>query len=109
MASGKDTESLVILPMPATSAERSLASRLAAHESWAATGDRSARTAPARAALDAKFLAQAGGDAVRAAHLRKAHFARLALKSAQSRRKSRELTEAADAAEAELAALGEAS
>lgn len=63
-------------------------------------------TAPARAALDRKFMEQAEGDPVRAAHLRKAHFKRLALKSAQARRKARELTEAADAAEAELAGAG---
>lgn len=68
-------------------AERALRARIAAHESWAATTDRSARTAPARAALDAKFLAEADGDPVRADHLRKAHFARLALKSAQARRR----------------------
>lgn len=43
---------------------------------------------------------------MRAAHSRKAHFARLALKSAQARRKSRELTEVAAAAEAELAEVG---
>jgi hypothetical protein len=60
--------------------------RLGAHVSWANTADRSARTAPARAALEQKFLDQAGGDPVRAAHLRKAHFTRLALKSAQARR-----------------------
>ena len=66
----------------------SLRASIAAHESWAQTENRSARTAPARAALDAKFLEQAGGDPVRAAHLRKAYFARLALKSAQARRKA---------------------
>lgn len=71
-------------------AERALAARIAAHESWAATPNRAARTAPARAALDAKFLAAADGDPVRAEHLRKAHFARLALKSAQARRHSRD-------------------
>ncbi len=84
-------------------AERRLAARIGAETSWANTENRSARTAPARAALDAKFLAQAGGDPVRAANYRKAYFARLALKSVQSRRKSRELTEQA---EAELSALG---
>ncbi|NMM35776.1 MAG: hypothetical protein HHJ13_17630 [Phycicoccus sp.] len=89
-----------------TPAENKLRSQIAAHESWANTTDRSARTAPARAALDAKFLEAADGDPVRAEHLRKAHFARLALKSAQSRRKSRELTEQAEAAETELDALG---
>lgn len=82
--------------------ERRLASSLAAHESWANTENRAARTAPARAALDQKFLDAAEGDPVRAAHLRKAHFARLALKSAQARRKARELTDAAETAEAEL-------
>lgn len=68
--------------------EASLRGRIAAHESWARTEDRSARTAKARAARDAKFLTQADGDPVKAAHLRKAYFARLALKSAQARRKS---------------------
>ncbi len=92
-------------PAPST-AEFTLRGRIAAHESWANTPDRSARTAPARAALDAKFLEQAGGDPVRAEHLRKAHFARLSLRSAQSRRRARELTEAAVAAEAKLAAVG---
>jgi hypothetical protein len=91
--------------MSATNSERSQASRLGAHLSWANTTDRSARTAPARAAHDQKFLDDADGDPVRAAHLRKAHFARLALKSAQSRRKAREATETAEAADAELAKL----
>lgn len=92
--------------MPATPSERHLAASIAAHESWANTANRTARTAPARAALDAKFLEQAGGDPVRAGHLRKAHFARLALKSAQARRRSRELEEVATQAESELSALG---
>ncbi len=74
--------------------------------SWANTANRSARTAPARAALDQKFLTDAGGDPIRAAHLRKAHFARLTLKSAQSRRKARELETVAESAEAELDSLG---
>ena len=59
----------------------------AAHESWAATADRTARTAPARAALEAKFLEQAEGDPVRAEHLRKAYYLRLAAKSVAARRK----------------------
>jgi hypothetical protein len=88
--------------------ERKLRASIAAHESWANTENRSARTAPARAALDRKFLEEAGGDPVRAAHLRKAYFARLALKSAKSRRKARELTEVARAAESELTELSEA-
>ncbi len=87
-------------------AERSLTASIAAHASWANTANRSARTAPARAALEAKFLAEAGGDPVRAEHLRKAHFKRLALKSVQARRKSKKFSAEADAAENELRELG---
>lgn len=76
--------------MSATAAERSLNASLAAHESWANTTDRTARTAKAREALHQKFLDAAGGDPVRAEHLRKAHFKRLALKSAQARRRAKE-------------------
>ncbi|MHB1063220.1 MAG: hypothetical protein ACYC1Z_01775 [Georgenia sp.] len=89
-----------------TPSERKLRASIAAHESWANTENRSQRTAPARRALDQKFLDQAGGDPVRAGHLRRAYFQRLALKSAQARRRSRELTAEADAAEAELTAAG---
>ncbi|GAA1428492.1 hypothetical protein GCM10009616_08210 [Microlunatus lacustris] len=91
-----------------TKSERSLAASIASHESWAATSDRTARTAPARQALNQRFLDEAGGDPVRAEHLRKAYFLRLALKSAQARRKMKELSEQAVAAEAELAAGGDA-
>lgn len=101
--------------MSAPATERSLAARIAAEESWAATTNRSERTAPARAALDQKFLDDANGDAVRAAHLRRAYYARLALMSAQSRRKAREaresaavLDQAADDAEQALAQAGAA-
>ena len=90
----------------ATPSERRLAASIAAHESWANTPDRAARTAAARRGLDQKFLDQAGGDPVRAEHLRKAHFQRLALKSARARRRAREETEAAQQAEAELTATG---
>jgi hypothetical protein len=76
---------------------------IGAHVSWANTEDRSARTKPARDGLNAKFLAEANGDPVRAEHLRKAHFLKLALKSAQARRKIKTLTAEAEAAEAELA------
>lgn len=93
--------------MPASNpTERSQIGVIAAHVSWANTENRSARTAPARAALDQKFLDAADGDPIRAGHLRKAHFARLALKSAQARRKARGLSEVAAAAEAELKSLG---
>jgi hypothetical protein len=73
--------------MALTPTERSLRGQIAAHDSWARTEDRAARTANARKALDEKFLAEAGDDPVRAAHLRKAHFARMSLKSAQARRR----------------------
>ncbi len=94
-------------------AERRLSAQIAAHDSWARTTDRSARTAPARAALMAKFERQVDPDdslppderARRAEHARKAYFARLALKSARARRRAREETATAASAEAELAAL----
>lgn len=100
--------------MSATSDERSLAARISAHESWAHTPDRTARTAPARAALMKRFEREVDPDgtlapdelARRAEHARKAYFLRLALKSARSRRKSRELADTARAADAELSALG---
>ena len=66
---------------------RTLRSRIAAHESWANTEDRTARTANARKALEDKFLAEADGDPFRAEHLRRAYYARLAFKSAQARRR----------------------
>jgi len=95
-------------------AERRLSAQIAAHESWAHTPDRSARTAPARAALMARFEREVDPDgtlppderARRAAHARKAHFARLSLASARSRRKSREFAAEGEAAEAELSTLG---
>ena len=77
----------------------------AAHESWAATENRTARTAPARAALEQKFLDQANGDPVRAAHLRKAYFLRLAAKSAEARRRTREVAEMASAAGVDVTEL----
>lgn len=86
--------------------DRRLIAQIAAHTSWANTDDRASRTAPARRALEQKFLEAAGGDPKRAESLRRAHFKRLALKSAQSRRRAREATAAAESAEAELKALG---
>jgi hypothetical protein len=84
-----------------------LRGRFGGHASWANTLDRSARTAPARAALEAKFLAEADGDPVRAESFRKAYYAKLALKSAQARRKPRLLkTTPADAVEPELSEAG---
>ncbi|WP_204807771.1 hypothetical protein [Mycobacterium riyadhense] len=81
--------------MPASPVERTLAAKIAAHESWARTENRSARTAPARKAALDRFEREVdpGGAlppverAKRAEHARKAYFARLALKSAQARRR----------------------
>ncbi|MCL3818545.1 hypothetical protein [Aeromicrobium wangtongii] len=70
--------------MPFSDSER-LAASMAADLSWGNTPDRTARTAPARAALEAKFLREADGDPVRAASLRKAYYKHLALKSVRSR------------------------
>lgn len=86
--------------------ETRLRAKIAAHTKWANTPDRSTATAKARAALDAKFLAEADGDPVRAEHLKKAHFLRLALKSAQSRRKIKQARAELAAAEIELKAAG---
>jgi len=73
---------------------RSLAGRIAAHESWAATPDRTARTAPARQAFIGRFEAEARERypdladeklAQVAESLRKAYYARLAKASAEAR------------------------
>jgi len=77
-----------------SASEKSQAGRYMAHLSWANTEDRSARTAPARAARDRRFLELAGGDPVRAASLRKAFFVEMALRSAKARRRNREAREA---------------
>lgn len=91
---------------------RSLVASLAAHESWANTTDRSARTAPARAALMARFEREVDPEgtlepaerARRAEHKRKAYYQRLALKSAKARAARRVVAEG-EAAEAELRAV----
>jgi hypothetical protein len=67
--------------------QRTLRARLAAHTSWANTTDRSSRTANARKAFEDKFLAEADGDPKRAESLRRAYYARLALRSAQARKR----------------------
>ena len=77
-------------------ADRSLIARLAAPESWARTADPSARTEPTRRALLDCFERQVDPDGVlspaerarRAGHAREGYFARLALQSAQARRKT---------------------
>lgn len=82
--------------MPASNpADRRLIAGLAGNTGWANTLDRSARTAPGRAKfadsfeVKAREIAPDASEAeikVRAAHLRKAHMQRMALKSVQSRR-----------------------
>lgn len=90
--------------MPATPAERRLAAQIAANEGWGACPDRSARTAPGRAAAEQRFLDLAGGDPAKAAALRRAHFQRLALASVRARRLAKEAAATAERADAELAA-----
>jgi hypothetical protein len=75
------------------SPRRQLIGSIGAHESWARTKDRTARTAPARQAFNDRFEREVDPDniltpeerAIRAAHLRKAHFQRMALASAKAR------------------------
>jgi hypothetical protein len=78
-----------------TPSERVLRARMAAHISWAKTEDRSARTVAARRAALARFEEQVDPDgrlsaaerARRAEHALRAHMTRLALRSAQVRRR----------------------
>jgi hypothetical protein len=95
------------------SGKASLRARIAAHERWAHTKDRQAATAPARAGLDARFAEQVDPDGTldpaerdkRVRAKRKAHFARLALLSAESRGKAAVARQAAaDARELRRAA-----
>jgi hypothetical protein len=84
--------------MPETPAERSLRGRLAAHSLHSKVADPSAHTERARAAFNDRFEREADPGGVlspaersrRAEHLRKAYFTRLALRSAQARRKRSE-------------------
>ncbi|MET4612014.1 uncharacterized protein YbaA (DUF1428 family) [Rhodococcus sp. PvR044] len=84
--------------MSTPQSERTMRAQIAAHQSWANTTDRSARTANARKAMLDKFEREVDPEgvltpaerAVRAEHARKAYYTRLALKSAQSRRKAAE-------------------
>jgi hypothetical protein len=71
-----------------------IAGRIGAHESWARTPDRAARTRKAREAFLRRFEDQVDPDrtlppaerAIRAEHARKAHFQRMALRSAARRK-----------------------
>ena len=88
---------------------RRLAAQVAAHESWASTSDRAARTAKARAALQARFenevdphrVLDAEERARRVQHAKSAHYTRLALRSHANRRKAAQLLAAADQADTE--------
>jgi len=93
--------------------DRALIARLAAHEKWAKTADPSAATAAARQAFADRFERQVDPDSTmppaerarRAEHVRRAYFARLALKSAQARRsraRAAQLDAEVDAAMSEL-------
>jgi len=77
--------------------EYTLRARIAANTRWAFVADRPAATAAARAAFDQRWAREVDPDgalpaderARRAASLRRAHFARMALASAQKRRRKR--------------------
>lgn len=79
--------------MPTSPETRKILGSIGAHESWARTPDRPARTANARRAFLDRFEREVDPEGVlspaeratRAEHARKAYFARLALKSAQAR------------------------
>lgn len=81
--------------MPLTPGERALRARIAAYASWANTPDRAARTKPGRDASMARFEREVDPEGVlspaerriRAASARKAHFSRLAYRSARARRR----------------------
>lgn len=85
------------MPNPPSSPDLAKRGRVGGFALWATVEDRSAHTAPGRAAaaasLDARLCAEYGIDPTtpngqkRLESARKAHFARLALRSAQARRR----------------------
>lgn len=84
------------MTLATTDTERSLIASIASHESWSRTEDRAARTAPARAAMMARFEREVDPEGVlppherakRAENAKAAYFKRLALKSAKARRRN---------------------
>lgn len=78
----------------ADASDRVLIARVAAHTRWARTDDRRAAMAPLTRGLEAKWAREADPDGVlppdelarRVEGLRRAHMARMALRSAQARR-----------------------
>ena len=91
------------ISQPLSGSERKLRASIAAHESWAQTDDRTARTAAARTAFAMSFEDKVDPEhklppnerACRAESARKAHYQRLALKSAKARRLKAEARAAA--------------
>lgn len=83
------------MTLPLTPAERSQRASIASHTSWSRTEDRTARTAGARRASDARFEKLVDPDgtlspderAKRAANARKAHYTRMAYLSARARKR----------------------
>ena len=98
--------------MPTDPSIMSMRGRLGAYVSWSRTSDPTARTAAARQAANDRFEREVDPDGRlpiverrrRADAARRAHMQRLALRSAQARRKAAEVRRVADAADAELAA-----
>ena len=82
--------------MPLDRSQRQYNGAIGAHVSWSRTSDPAARTAPARRAALERFEREVDPERVlppverarRAEHAKKAYFLRLALKSAQVRRKA---------------------
>lgn len=97
-----------------TPEERSLSARIAIAERWGRTADRTAATEPARAALRARFEAEADPDGVltdaerrdRAEHLMRAHMLRMSLAATRARRRAREEQAKAERAEQALREVG---
>lgn len=89
------TSIVLVMNTEMTAAERTLRAQVAAHESWARTTDRAARTEPARRAMLQRFERQVDPEgklapAVRAKlaeNARQAYYKRLAYLSARARRR----------------------
>jgi hypothetical protein len=96
-----------------TNPDRALIARIAAHERWARTADRSAATAACRKVFLDRFEAEVDPDgkldptvrARLAENKRRAYFQRLALRSAQARRKATDAGQDAAKVEAEIVDL----
>jgi hypothetical protein len=81
-----------------TNVTRRLRAQIGAYTRWAHTSDRAAATEPARRAFRSRFEDEVDPERVlpakerqrRAEAARKAHYARLALKSAQARARKRQ-------------------